>query len=319
MFTVIPPPFRFGAAGLGFASAGGLTTFITGPHVAPPSGLRRASTSMSPQSALPFFLASQYARTVSAWRVRTRHEPRDAVRRVPVLAGDEEVRLLDLRRADATATQQDQHNDNSAVVHRVLGGNDTPPNETLPRHRRILRPRERAPVDAAAGRAVLPRAAPAAPSRSPSRARGRHRPARRCRLRRRGTGWWGWTTRQTCSLSPRRKRDAVGLRRARSSTSSADILKLDLGRRFDWVCIFFNTFLGFPTLEQQDRLLQIVRRHLKPAGRLWLDVFQPDLERLARPSVKSLEPTVFYVPRYDRTVVKTTDIRQSPRTRSSSG
>lgn len=110
----------------------------------------------------------------------------------------------------------------------------------------------------------------------------------------------------------RRKRDAVGLRDRDLELVRADVLTLDLRRRFDWVCIFFNTFLGFPTLEQQDKLLQTVRRHLKPAGRFWLDIFQPDLERLARERVTGIDPTSFYVPRFDRAVVKTISIRTYP-------
>jgi hypothetical protein len=41
-------------------------------------------------------------------------------------------------------------------------------------------------------------------------------------------------------------------------------------------------------------------------------VFQPDLSVLARPVTRSMEPTLFHVPRYDRTVLKTTEIRHSP-------
>src|SRR5829696_7254824 len=64
----------------------------------------------------------------------------------------------------------------------------------------------------------------------------------------------------------RRKRDAVGLRDRELSLVQADILELDLDEKFDAVTIFFNTFLSFTTLEQQDQLLQVVRRHLKPRG-----------------------------------------------------
>src|SRR4051794_20599956 len=74
----------------------------------------------------------------------------------------------------------------------------------------------------------------------------------------------------------RRKRDGVGLTERELSIVRGDILTLDLGRRFDWVCIFFNTFLSFTTLEQLDRALAAIKRHLKPRGRLWLDIFNPD-------------------------------------------
>jgi SAM-dependent methyltransferase len=112
----------------------------------------------------------------------------------------------------------------------------------------------------------------------------------------------------------RRKRDAVGLGERELSLLRGDLLKggLDLRARFDWVCIFFNSFLGFPTLEQQDRVLAFARRHMKPRGRFWIDVFQPDPSVLAKPVSRAMDPTLFHVPRYDRTVLKTTEIRQSP-------
>ena len=112
----------------------------------------------------------------------------------------------------------------------------------------------------------------------------------------------------------RRKRGAVGLTERQLSLVHADALdpEGDLGRRFDWVCVFFNTFLAFTTLDQQDRVLQTARRHLKPRGRLYLDLFHPDLKRLARERENGLEPVAFHVPRYDRTVMKTTDIRRDP-------
>ena len=112
----------------------------------------------------------------------------------------------------------------------------------------------------------------------------------------------------------RRKRDAVGLTDRQLALVRGDLLspKLDLKQRFDWVCIFFNSFCGFPTLEQQDRVLTFARNHLKPRGRFWIDVFQPDATVLAKPLSRTMDPTLFYVPRFDRTVLKTTDIRQSP-------
>ena len=112
----------------------------------------------------------------------------------------------------------------------------------------------------------------------------------------------------------RRKREAVGLTERQLSLVRGDLLKpgLDLRSRFDWVCIFFNSFNGFATLEQQDRVLSFARRHLKPRGRFWIDVFQPDLTVLAKPVSRAMDPTLFHVPSLNRTVMKTTDIRQSP-------
>ncbi|WP_428938775.1 class I SAM-dependent methyltransferase [Fontivita pretiosa] len=111
----------------------------------------------------------------------------------------------------------------------------------------------------------------------------------------------------------RRKRDGVGLTDRQLQLINADITRLSLRRRFDWICILFNTFLNFTTLKQQDRLLQVVRRHLKPrTGRFWLDIFQPNLELLAQPSSEHLAPTVFYVASLDRTVFRETQVRRDP-------
>ncbi len=110
----------------------------------------------------------------------------------------------------------------------------------------------------------------------------------------------------------RRKRDGVGLGDRELKLLHGDCLNLRLSEKFDWVCIFFNTFLAFTTLEEQDKVLQGALRHLKPRGRFWLDVFQPDIKLLAKPVSRGLDPTLFYVPHHDRTVLKTVDLRQFP-------
>ena len=112
----------------------------------------------------------------------------------------------------------------------------------------------------------------------------------------------------------RRKRDAVGLTERELQLKRGDMLKLRLGQTFDWACIFFNTFLVFTRLADQDKALQGIRRRLKRKGRLWLDLFQPNLQVLARPVTRNLEPHLFYVPELDRTVFRTTEIRPDPTT-----
>jgi SAM-dependent methyltransferase len=109
----------------------------------------------------------------------------------------------------------------------------------------------------------------------------------------------------------RRKRDAVGLSDRQLKLVRQDVLKLDLGRRFDWVCIFFNTFLAFTTLSEQDRLLQVISRHMKRGGRFWLDIFQPDLTMFPRTRIEGLEPRSFYVPQLERTVATTTSLKRT--------
>ncbi len=109
-----------------------------------------------------------------------------------------------------------------------------------------------------------------------------------------------------------RKRESVGLRQRQLDLLAGDMRGFDLGRKFDWVCLFFNTFLLLTTLKEQDRALQAFRRHLKPRGRFWLDIFQPNLALLAQESSVDLEPCVFHVPHLDRTVYRSTDVRRDP-------
>jgi SAM-dependent methyltransferase len=108
------------------------------------------------------------------------------------------------------------------------------------------------------------------------------------------------------------KRDAVGLKPNQLELIQQDILELKLGRKFDWICLLFNTFLLFTTLEEQDEALQGIRSHLKPSGRLWLDIFQPDPILLAQKESKDHDPKTFYVPAFDRTVFRSIDIRRDP-------
>ena len=108
----------------------------------------------------------------------------------------------------------------------------------------------------------------------------------------------------------RRKRDAVGLTDEQLLLMKADVRRLNLHDKFDRVMIVFNTFLGFTTLEQQDRVLQVVRKHLRPTGRFWLDIFNPDLSLLSQARSHDLDASVFHVPRYDRTVFRSVDVRR---------
>ena len=108
----------------------------------------------------------------------------------------------------------------------------------------------------------------------------------------------------------KRKRDSVGLGDRQLALIHGDVCQLSLGRRFDWICIFFNTFLSFTTLAAQDRLLGAIRRHLKPDGRFWLDIFQPDVSLIPNPRLVELDPHAFYVPQLARTVFRVTSLRR---------
>ena len=107
----------------------------------------------------------------------------------------------------------------------------------------------------------------------------------------------------------RRKRAAAGLTDRQLELVHGDALAFASDRRFDFACVFFNTLLVFTTLAEQDQLLSaVVRRHLKPNGRLWLDVFNPDLSLLSQPRSIDLQPHTFHVPTLNRTVTSTTDL-----------
>lgn len=110
----------------------------------------------------------------------------------------------------------------------------------------------------------------------------------------------------------RRKRDAAGISQRDLSLVCADVLRLGLRRKFDWVVLLFNTFLAFHTLEDQDALLQGVAGHLKRRGRFWLDIFQPNLELIAKAQSKNLDPTLFHVPELNRTVFRSTSVERDP-------
>ena len=87
-----------------------------------------------------------------------------------------------------------------------------------------------------------------------------------------------------------------------------DVLKLKLRERFDWVVLVFNTFLAFSTLEEQDACLNAVVRHLRPAGRFYLDILQPNVELLAQEKSRGLALHSFYAPTMKAMVVKTIDV-----------
>ena len=54
-----------------------------------------------------------------------------------------------------------------------------------------------------------------------------------------------------------------------------------------------------------------VTRHLRPRGRFWIDIFNPDLRLTAENKLINLEPTAFFVPSLGRAVFRVTDIQRS--------
>jgi ubiquinone/menaquinone biosynthesis C-methylase UbiE len=107
----------------------------------------------------------------------------------------------------------------------------------------------------------------------------------------------------------RRKAAFVGLGETRLRFCRGDARTVRLrGEKFDWCVILFNTLLAFPTLEAMDAVLTTCRWHLKKKGRLWVDVFNPDLRLLAESQSYGLDPVTFHVPGLDRTVSRTSDL-----------
>lgn len=88
-----------------------------------------------------------------------------------------------------------------------------------------------------------------------------------------------------------------------------DLLALKLKRSFDAAAILFNTFLLFTTLEQQDRVLANVHRALKPRGRLLIDVFNPDLARIAEDEAINAHVSTFFSRELGTGVQRLTHIR----------
>lgn len=83
-------------------------------------------------------------------------------------------------------------------------------------------------------------------------------------------------------------------------------------RRFDVCCCLFNTFLSLHAPEAQEACLSGARAALRPGGRLWLDVFNPNLELIAGSigGAGELDPALFALPD-GRSVMRLTKLKAS--------
>lgn len=109
----------------------------------------------------------------------------------------------------------------------------------------------------------------------------------------------------------RRKAEFVGVGEKKLRFVEGDMCKLRLKGeegKFDWCVILFNTLLAVPTLDGLDEVIETCRWHLKKGGKLWVDVFNPDLSLLAEGNSWGLDPVTFYVPEMDRTVSRVSDL-----------
>jgi ubiquinone/menaquinone biosynthesis C-methylase UbiE len=71
--------------------------------------------------------------------------------------------------------------------------------------------------------------------------------------------------------------------RERVHLVQGDMVKFDLGEKFRLIIIPFRPFQHLREVEQQMDCLQCARKHLAPGGRLILDVFQTNAERMHDP------------------------------------
>lgn len=71
--------------------------------------------------------------------------------------------------------------------------------------------------------------------------------------------------------------------RTLASTIYGDMRRFDLGRKFALVTIPFRPFQHLVTVEEQLACLNCIHRHLRPEGRVILDLFNPSLEALTGP------------------------------------
>jgi SAM-dependent methyltransferase len=71
--------------------------------------------------------------------------------------------------------------------------------------------------------------------------------------------------------------------RERVHLVQGDMAKFDLGEKFRLIIIPFRPFQHLLEVRQQMDCLECARKHLRPKGRLILDVFQTDAERMHDP------------------------------------
>lgn len=108
-----------------------------------------------------------------------------------------------------------------------------------------------------------------------------------------------------------RKRDSVGLTEKQLRIAKGDVRTFKAGETFDWAVLLFNTLLNFTTLADQDALMKNVAGQLKRGGRFWVDIFNPDLSILGEPHHPHFDSATFYVPEFDRSVHRTTEVKRS--------
>ena len=86
------------------------------------------------------------------------------------------------------------------------------------------------------------------------------------------------------------------VRRGKIEFAVADAMELERSQpwgTFDRVVILFNTFLNFVTPAAQDAVMRGTVRQLNRGGRLWVDVFYPDMAMICAGTMHGLDMVEF--------------------------
>ena len=89
-----------------------------------------------------------------------------------------------------------------------------------------------------------------------------------------------------------------------ASTVSGDMRRFELGRKFALITAPFRPFQHLVSVEEQLDCLGCILRHLRPGGKVILDLFNPSLEALLRPVGEESEPEAEFQMADGRRVVR---------------
>jgi ubiquinone/menaquinone biosynthesis C-methylase UbiE len=66
-----------------------------------------------------------------------------------------------------------------------------------------------------------------------------------------------------------------------------DMAQFELNKKFDAIFVGYNSVHHILTYQKFENLLACVKKHLKPGGRFLFDIFNPSIDFLARPKVRT--------------------------------
>jgi SAM-dependent methyltransferase len=109
------------------------------------------------------------------------------------------------------------------------------------------------------------------------------------------------------------KRDSARVAAKYLRFEVGDLLSWSTRERFDHAAILFNSFLLFTTIEEQDRVLGVAQRQLRKGGTLLVDVFNPDLARIADDDAQNADVRIFFSQSLNTTIQRVTHVRSTRR------